>query len=131
MGYNSGNVNATLQLSEASKKTVLFATNTVDAGGSATIGTVPALKVWRIISLNIAGVFISATARNCYLELNGVDVLKIKGQGTATTTAMVSDRMTFTYETAPVLTAGQLAVITGDGVGVYSSGSIAYVEEDA
>ncbi len=55
----------------------------------------------------------------------------IKIQATATTTDSASQMMTFAYESCPVLTAAETAVVTGDGAGIYQSGSIVYVEEAA
>lgn len=96
------------------------------------IGTVPADKIWRIVSVSLvmtrSG---SAGGTDGAITLNGVSVLASYLGGLATTSINNNQTINLNYDTAYVLTAGQIARVISSSTGCYSIGSIAYIEEDA
>lgn len=122
----AGNLTATLPSTVTvtpSKKTAIPLSATSAGGvGSTTIGTVPALKVWRILSIAIT---VSGAAR-AQINLNGVASL----HGISRTDTG-SNVVTWNYEAAPVLTAAQTAVLQVTSAGNECAANISYVEEDA
>lgn len=119
----AGNLNTTVTVSPT-KYTALPA-NATSTGGVATttMGTVPAGKVWRVLnaSLTVTG------AARAQIEFNAVKYLACNSIGALTNNASMS----WSYEAAPVLTAGQIARLNVTFAGNDITADITYVEESA
>lgn len=111
------------------KKTATLAATSINGAGTATIGTVPANKVWRILSLYMAGCMNGASNVFARVEFNAVTALRLKFQSSAGTYTFGSESLMWNYTACPVLTAGQTATVINDAAGMETSAGITYVEE--
>lgn len=113
-----------------SRNTVVIATQTRSSAGTTTIGTVPANKVWRIIYMQVCMTVTGSSTNASQILLNGVIAMEVRPTGTTGSYGGLSEAATFDFGACPVLTAGQLAVLTTVS-NDYGRGVIGYVEEDA
>lgn len=131
MGYNSGKVEATLNLSESTKKTVSPASGTAAGVQTTTLGTVPAGKKWTILTMNITSIGAGAAAGTGLLKLNAVEWLACGSYSSATGNMANSAAQRWSYESAPTLAEGLAVTIVGNNAAVSSYANISYVEEVA
>jgi len=100
---------------------------------SATLGTVPANKVWRIISLSLTDCMNAGAAAYgvAALKIDATTLMTISVASTAATPNTASQNVTSSYYDAVVATAGQVIAVSQSHASGVSSASIMYVEEDA
>lgn len=130
----AGTVTATGTItSTPTKVTANVARTSQASAGSATIGTVPANKVWRVIgawcSIANSG---TAAQQIVDVQLNGTSVIGANMQSYAALNDPTgnANSIQFGYDACPVLTAGQTAVLVVTNAG-NATGGITYVQEDA
>jgi len=119
----AGNLNTTVTVSPT-KYTALPANATsTGAVATTTMGTVPAGKVWRILTMNLT---VTGAAR-AQIELNAVKYLACNSIGALTN----NNSAKWDYAAAPVLTAGQIARLNVTFAGNDITADLTYVEESA
>jgi len=114
------------------KRTAITVSDDITANATTTVGTVPASKVWRILSVSISLYVNGANSGSVLMQLEGVQVAKCALTGDAATSSLV-DRQTITwnYASAPVLVATDIIeIISASAVG-RGTYSYSYIEEDA
>lgn len=116
--------------SEPSKKTVSAATQTASAA-TATIGTVPAGKVWRIICISCTHTGGQGTLSTSVVRINSAAVLAAVCSGPAGAQHGNVAQFNGSYETALIATAGQVVDLVATGANGTGYASIFYVEESA
>lgn len=133
--YQSGNVSATIGTvyTTQTQKTAVCVFNTYTDNTVKTLGTVPASKVWRIVSMGVSvAVNASVSAFEGIIQLNDVDAFGVVGFGMATYGGgSMANATQFDYSAAPVLTAGQTVKLKARSATISTSAHFAYVEEDA
>lgn len=139
MGFNINATSSTVTVvgeitAQVDKKTVQPLIVSVTSNTTpTTLGTVPTGKVWRIVAAQI--IINSGTSSTNYeanLLFNSVPFLQGAARGFATYGGNpVTANATWSYEAAPVLTAGQLVQYSTATATVYTTFLVWYVEEDA
>ena len=118
----------------ASSKAVTPVSTTRTTAGTTTLGTVPANKVWRILTAWVTGTNVATSQDDiaCRIQANSLTIVATSFCGTATMNAglATSNSCSWNYSACPTLTAGQTATLITDHAG-YGEGGITYVEEDA
>lgn len=112
--------------------TIIQATRHSSAGNT-TIGTVPAGRVWRILSVSGSALF-GATAAEAggLIALNGITVIYLSVGGLVAQKTNTSNTVTWSYSACPVLTAGQTVVLTSESAGIaLLQGTVTYIDESA
>jgi hypothetical protein len=130
---SSGNTSVTGTVtSTTTVHTVVCAMASKSGTGNATIGTVPAGKKWRIVSMNLAVSDAGANEnQNAEILLNSVNALGVVNITLVGGQNSNSVGVTFPYTDAPQLAATQTAVLSNTGANGMSVASIGYVEETA
>jgi hypothetical protein len=121
---NTGSDTVTLQ-----KKTATLLSSAVNLAATTTMGTVPANKVWRILSASMSmAIQDAAVQQRNQILLNSVVALSLDAKGIASPYGGVANSVTWSYEACPVLTAGQTVqhVLSHDE---NASAQVTYVEE--
>jgi hypothetical protein len=134
--YGAVGVNVALTGSitaNATNKTAVCVFNNYTDTGVKTLGTVPANKVWRIVSLAVSVTSTtSANPHEAIIQLNDVDAFGVIAQGLATYGGgTLANSTQFSYDCAPVLTAGQTVKLKARSATVQTTTHFAYVEESA
>ena len=127
MNISSGNVTATITLSAASKLTATAKYAQRDNTGTVTIGTVPANKVWRIISASVACNSNTAAIGYCHMRRAANTFLACSALGLAAAACSSHNAINGDYEHAIVATEGEeidLDIVNS------GSGNILYIEEN-
>lgn len=132
IGGGVTNVTATGTFSQTKATAAVAATAFITAATTTTIGTVPANKVWRILSVQITAYCNedASAEQYCKVILNSVDAVMLCVAGKAADCGTGSTAVTWNYGACPVLTAGQTATFT-TGTNRKAAASISYVEEAA
>ncbi len=121
----TGNVTAVTQ-----SYTVSIVAGSRTSAGTTTLGTVPALKKWTIISLNFTATISGGSSnRSASVQANGVNLSQITSVASAI--AMNSTSNTWEKNCAPVITAGQTLTLITSASEIQSDVTICYVEETA
>lgn len=113
------------------KRTVQSVSGQNDGTSTATLGTVGASKVWRVIGMSLNDSVNTTTHGNAKILLNDVEVLRCGTVGLASVVGSNSASWTGSYESAFVLAAGETVKLTGEGAGQRGYASVFYIEEDA
>jgi len=120
--FNSGSVTANIIKSSATQKTISFLGGT-PINATTTLGTVGAGKRWVIVGLGgtFVGIDLSAS-----IQLNGVSAMSFYCYVDDATIACRDQ--TYSYDLAPVITAGQTVAVNfpGSGKGIFN---VSYIEE--
>lgn len=127
MGFNSGNVTAELISSAATATPVTLLNGSRSTIGTTTLGTVGVGKIWRIIYAQVSSVA-GSTATNVSVQANSLKVVDIDIHSNNNESNACA--VCFTYETAPVITAGQTVTLVTDQ-NSNCSAVVGYYEENA
>jgi len=111
---------------EPTNKTTVLLSGTRSTSGTTTLGTVPASKVWRIVSANLS-TGLPGAASKVQLQFNGVDALTIDLTFQTTTLGGGTANQSWDYSCCPTITAGQTVTLV-NSLNVASTASIVYVE---
>jgi hypothetical protein len=133
MSFSSGLTSITGSVTSIASKvsaTVLGGAGAVLPNGTTTLGTVPANKVWRVLSVFLQNTVTGAVSPTYSIRLNNVIAIGIGQNLIATIGSAPMGSVTWDYAACPVLAAAQTVTLVGDadGRGAYS---VVYVEEDA
>lgn len=134
VSMSSGAVSLTVQAAapafaiQSQSANVQFA-STKTTNGTATVGTVPAGKQWRILNSWCALSLQTTANGTACLKLNGAKIIDLYGDILTSGGSNVSVALNCAYNACPILAATQTAQITSDSLGVQVSGGIIYVEE--
>jgi hypothetical protein len=129
MGFNSntGTVNITGSVTATTTPTEVtvskIARDTLLNNSSATLGTVGASKIWKILSVSIAASSVTANCGVAKVQLNGATIASIvSNQGGG------GYSVVFPYGQTPTVAATQTVTLVADAV-VYATATVTYVEE--
>lgn len=128
MAYSSGKVIAGIAATETKTCTVVRAQQA--GAGTQTLGTVPANKVWKIITSSLSSSVSGAVGVVTTALLNDVVYDALYPQGTAGAGMCEHSNINWSYSCCPVLTAGQTIKLTNNA-GNTGNLSVSYVEEAA
>jgi hypothetical protein len=131
MGYISGKSQATITLSEANKKTAVPLANSAVNATTTNLGTVPAGKVWRILTANLSTTAYGLASPFGSLELNGIKVLSIILNSSTSASLGATQSANWNYECCPVLAAGEIVRVINSSANSASYANITYIEEVA
>ncbi len=131
MGFNSntGVVNVTGSVVATVTPTTVtvskIARDTMLNNGSATLGTVGAGKIWKILSISMAASSVTANCGIAKVQLNNATIASIvSNQGGG------GYGIVFPYGQCPTVAATQTVTLVADAT-VYASATVTYVEESA
>lgn len=135
--YNSGSttakINGNITVVPQKFTAVPISTTTSAVNNTQTIGTVPVGKVWRIVTAWLAcNIGLDAVSQGIgTLQFNSVVVFRTPISSNTNITIATSVQNNWSYDAAPVLTAGQTVTVVSATANLRADGGVSYVEENA
>lgn len=130
---NTGAVEATVTSTSFKNTASVAISSSIANNSEVTIGTVPAGKVWRVLTAFLqVNIGLDALSQGVgKLRLNGVSAIVSAISSSASLVNSEAIALTWDYAACPVLTAGQTATVVSEAVNLRALGGISYVEENA
>lgn len=125
--------NSTTVPTQEAKKTAAVLSYSGTSGTATTLGTVPASKVWRILSASSSMCYgDQVSTHDAAIYANSKIICACVGQGIGTYgNGGVANSVSWSYDCCPVLTAGQTVTMGAGKTGLTKQGSVTYIEEAA